>query len=210
MQNFGGVAVPLAVASLIVAVPNFALSFARGFALGLLGSSLDPIVLMILNLVGGLVTYAISLALQAYITSGVTLFVLKVARGERPEFGVIFSGGQFFAPMLGGSFLFSLGVFLGVPFCIVPALFLAGQWLFYSFFIVDKGLSPVAALSASWQATAPYRVNALVFILLAFVVSFVGVLACVVGALLVSYPVVMVGAAYIYLKLVGEQPRLPA
>jgi len=210
MQNFGGVAVPLAVASLVVAVPNFLLNFGRGFALGMLGSSVDPIVLTIVNLVGGLITYVIMVALQAYITSGVTLFVLKVARGERPEFGVVFSGGRYFATMLGGSFLFSLGVLLGLPFCVVPALFLAGQWLFYSFYIVDKGMSPVAALTASWQATAPYRVNALVFILLAFVVSFVGVLACFFGALLVSYPVVMVGAAYIYLKLIGEQPRLPA
>jgi uncharacterized membrane protein len=35
-------------------------------------------------------------------------------------------------------------------------------------------------------------------------------LACLIGALLVSFPVLMIGNAYIYLKLTGEQPRLPA
>ncbi len=208
MQNFGGVSVPLAVAAIVTAVPNFALSFARAFAMGMFGSSLDPIVLAILNIVSFLVTYALSLLIQAFIMAGVAQFVLKVARGERPEFGVVFGGGPFFVPMLGASLLYSFGVGAGAVLCLVPGLFLAGSWVAYSAFVVDKGMGPIEALSASWRATAPYRVNALVYMLLSIVVGFAGVLACGLGALLVSYPVIMVGNAYIYLKLIGEQPRL--
>jgi len=40
-------------------------------------------------------------------------------------------------------------------------------------------------------------------------VGIAGALACCIGALLVSFPVLMVGNAYLYLKLIGEQPRLP-
>ena len=43
--------------------------------------------------------------------------------------------------------------------------------------------------------------------LLSAVVVIAGVLACCVGALLVSVPVLVIGNAYVYLKLIGEQPR---
>jgi uncharacterized membrane protein len=212
MKNFGGVAVPLAVAALVSAIPNFVLSFGRAFAIGMLtsSSSIDPMVLMVLNFGSIGVTYLISLVAQAYIMAGVVQFALRVARGDRPEFGVVFSGGRYFVPMLGGTLLYSLGVTGGVMLCVVPGLFIAGSWVAYSAFIVDKGMGPIAALSASWQATAPYRTNALVYMLLSIVVGIAGALACGIGALLVSFPLLMVSNAYVYLKLTGEQPRIAA
>ena len=39
-------------------------------------------------------------------------------------------------------------------------------------------------------------------------VGIAGVLACGIGVLLGSYPVLCVGAAYVYLRLKGETPRL--
>jgi uncharacterized membrane protein len=210
MKNFAGVAVPLAVAAVVSAIPNFVLSFGRAFAITMLttSNSVDPMVLMVVNFGSFGVTYLISLVAQAYVMAGVVQFALRVARGDRPEFGFVFSGGRYFVPMLGGTLLYSLGVTAGAMLCIVPGLFLAGCWVPYSAFIVDKGMSPVAALSASWQATTPYRTNALVYILLSIVVGIAGVLACGIGALLVSFPLLMVSNAYVYLKLIGEQPRL--
>jgi len=212
MKNFGGVAVPLAVAALVSAIPNFVLSFGRAFALTMLttSNSVDPTVLMVLNFGSVGVTYLISLVAQAYVMAGMVQFALRVVRGERPEFGTVFSGGRYFVPMLGGTLLYSLGVTAGAMFCVVPGLFLAGCWVAYSAFIVDKNMGPIAALSASWQATTPYRTNALVYILLTVVVFIAGALACGIGMLLVSFPVIMISNAYIYLKLIGEQPRLAA
>ena len=172
--------------------------------------SADSTVLLLVSAGIGVVAGIALLISQAYIFAGMTQFALRVARGERPEFGVVFGGGRFFAPMLGATFLFELGVNIGSVLCVVPGLLLAGCWAAYSAFIVDKGMGPIAALSASWQATAPYRVNALVYALLCLLAYFAGVLACCVGALLVSVPMIVMGNAYIYLKLIGEQPRLAA
>jgi uncharacterized membrane protein len=212
MKNFGGVAVPLAVGLLVSLIPNFVLSFGRGFAVALLtqSSSIDPMLLMVVNFGSLAVTYLISLVAQAYVMGGIVNFAIRVARGETPDFGVVFAGGRYFGAMLGGTLLYTLGVSAATMFCLVPGFFLAGCWLIYSAFIVDKGMGPIAALSASWQATTPYRTNALVYVLLSFLVGLAGGLACLIGALLVSFPVLMIGNAYIYLKLTGEQPRLPA
>ena len=104
--------------------------------------------------------------------------------------------------------LYNFAVGIGFAFCIVPGLFLAACWVAYLAFIVDKGMGAVDGLKASWQATTPYRTNLLVYMLLSGLVAIGGVLACGIGLLLVSVPVLMIANAYLYLKLIGEEPRL--
>jgi hypothetical protein len=210
-KDFAGVAVPLAVAAFVSSLPGAILAGVRGGIVGALtaSGSTDPTALAVINGVGGLLNSVVSVVVQAYVLGGVVQFALRVARGEKPEFGVVFSGGRFFAPMAGATLLYSLGVGLGFLACIVPCLFLLAGWIAYSAFIVDKGLGAVDSLKASWQATTPYRTNIIIYVLLSILVGLAGVLACCVGALLVSFPVLMIGNAYLYLKLIGEQPRLP-
>ncbi|HYP75320.1 MAG TPA: hypothetical protein VER12_05190 [Polyangiaceae bacterium] len=210
-KDFGGVAVPLAVGGFVSALPSGVVSGIRGGVAGALAASgsADPMVLALINGGGSLISYLVSIVVQAYMLGGIVQFALRVARGQKPDFGVIFAGGRFFAPMLGATLLYTLGITFGFAACIVPGVFLFAGWIAYSAFIVDKGLGAVDALKASWQATTPQRTNIMVYALLSFVVGVVGVLACCIGALLVSFPVLMVGNAYLYLKLIGEQPRLP-
>jgi len=211
IKDFAGVALPLAVGGFLSTLPSGVLSGIRGGIVGALSASgsVDPIVLMLINGGGSLISYLVSIVVQAFMLGGIVRFALRVARGEKPEFGEIFSGGRFFAPMLGATLLYTLGLTVGFMACLVPGLFLFAGWIAYSAFIVDKGLGGVEALKASWQATAPYRTNLVVYAVLSLLVGVVGVLACCIGALLVSFPVLMIGNAYIYLKLIGEQPRLP-
>jgi hypothetical protein len=210
-KDFAGVALPLAVAGVVSTLPSGVISGIRGGVVGALtaSGSVDPTALMLINGGGSLISYLISIIVQAYMLGGIVQFALRVARGEKPEFGVVFSGGRFFAPMLGATLLYTLGITVGFMACIVPGLFLFAGWIAYSAFVVDKGLGGVEALKASWQATTPHRTNIIVYALLSMLVGVVGVLACCIGALLVSFPVLMIGNAYVYLKLIGEQPRLP-
>jgi len=210
-KDFAGVALPLAVACFVSSLPSGVISGIRAGAGGALAASgsADPTVLALINLGGSGISYLVSIIAQAYMLGGIVQFALRVARGEKPEFGVVFSGGRFFAPMLGATFLYTLCITFGFAACIVPGLFLYAGWIAYSAFIVDKGLGAIDSLKASWQATAPHRTTIIVYGLLSLVVAMVGVLACCVGLLLVSFPVLMIGNAYVYLKLIGEQPRLP-
>ncbi len=210
-KDFVGVAVPIVVAGFVSALPSIILGGVRGGVVGALPASgaADQMVIALINFGGSVVSYFVSVVIQAFILGGIVQFALRVARGEKPDFGVVFSGGRFFAPMLGGTILYSLGVAFGFAACIVPGLFLFASWVAYSAFIVDKGMGGTEALKASWHATTPHRTNVMVYALLSILVGFVGLLACCVGALLVSFPVLMIGNAYVYLKLIGEQPRLP-
>jgi len=211
-KDFAGVGVPLAVACFVSTLPSGLIGGIRGGVAGALAASgsVDPTVLALINGGGSLISYLVSVVVQAFILGGVVQFSLRVARGEKPDFGVVFSGGRFFSPMLLATFLYTLGVSVGFMACIVPGLFLFAGWIAYSAFIVDKGLPAMDALKASWQATTPHRTNLIVYGVLSVLVGIAGALACCIGALLVSFPVLMIGNAYVYLKLVGEQPRLPS
>jgi len=205
------VALPIAVAAFVAALPSIVLGAVRGGIMGGLAAtgSVDGTVMMILNLFGSVLNVVISTVVQAYVMGGIVLFALSVARGQKPEFGVVFSGGKFFASVCGATLLYNFAVGIGFFLCIVPGLFLAACWVAYLAFIVDKGQGAVEGLTSSWQATAPYRMNLIIYVLLSFLIFIAGILACGIGALLVSLPVVMIGNAYLYLKLIGEQPRLP-
>lgn len=194
-----------------LSLPTIILSSILGGIGGALGASgsVDPILLQAISAGGNLLGSILSIVVQAYIMGGIVQFSLLVARGQKPDFAVVFSGGRFFVPMFGATLLYTFGVGLGFAACIVPGVFLYAGWIVYSAFIVDKGLGAVESLKASWQVTAPHRTTILVYALLSMLVGIAGALACCIGALLVSFPVIMLGNAYVYLKLTGEQPRLP-
>ena len=77
----------------------------------------------------------------------------------------------------------------------------------FTFLIVDQGLPGIDALKKSWEMTKGHKVNLFVFGLLGLLVIIAGALACGVGVLLGSYPLLIIGGANISLKLKGEEPR---
>lgn len=110
--------------------------------------------------------------------------------------------------MLIASLCSSFATGMGVLFCIVPGLIVAAGLSLHQCLIVDQKLSAIEALKKSWEMTNGHKTGIVIFLLLAAVSLIAGTLACCLGALLVSGPMISVGAAYIYLKLKGEQPRL--
>jgi hypothetical protein len=207
-KNFGTVAGPIIIAILVAALPAIVLGGIRGFVLGLFGARLDPGMRALVSAGGQGVTQLIAMPVQAFMFGGINHFLLRVCRGERPELNAVFSGGQFFLPMLGGQLLYSFGVAVGLVFCLVPGVMLTCGWLFYQQLIVDKGIGPIEALTASWRITTGQRLNVFVYLLLNMVVVLAGFVALCLGALLISVPVLLIANVYVYLKLTGEQPRL--
>jgi uncharacterized membrane protein len=210
-KDYAGVALPLVAAIFVSAIPGMILGVIRWGVAGALSASgsMNQPLLALLDFGGSGVSSLLGLIVEAFILGGVTQFSLRVARGEKPDFGVVFSGGRFFAPMLGATLIYAACSGVGLALCIVPGILVMSVWIAYSAFIVDKGMGGIDALKASFELTAPHRTNVIVYMLLSILAYFAGLLACCVGILLLSFPVLMIGNAYLYLKLIGEQPRLP-
>lgn len=211
MSDFQGVALPIAVLLVVVAIGS---GLPAGLLSGVLGGIanevVEPSFLPLIQIVLRLVGQAIGLLVSSYFMGGVAEFALKVARGQKPEFNDVFGGGKYFGPMFVANLLSQMGIGFGFLFCIAPGLILAAGLSLYQSLIVDQKLSGVDALKKSWELTTGHKGQLVVYVLLAGLVGIAGALACCVGALLVSGPMITIASAYIYLKLTGEQPRMPA
>jgi len=79
--------------------------------------------------------------------------------------------------------------FVGLILCILPGLAVMFFTMFWGYFVVDKNMGPMDAIKASVDLVKNNVGAVIIFLLLSWVVTFVGFIALCVG-LLVALPVV--------------------
>ncbi|KYF49925.1 hypothetical protein BE08_19555 [Sorangium cellulosum] len=184
-----------------VAVVGLAAGLPNGLGGGIQGAlareapGLGAVVQLLMQFVG--------LAISSYFAGGLSMLLLKVARGQPYSFNDILAGGQFFLPILGAQILTTIGVFVGALFLVVPGVILALGLSMTTMCIVDKNLGTIDAMKESWRITTGHKGGLFVYALLTFALILGGLLACCVGTI-VAAPIVAVGYAYIYLRLTGQ------
>lgn len=147
--------------------------------------------------------------LQAFFTAGFSRMYLAGARGQSPEFAHVFSGGPHFARMLGATFLFSVIVMLGFMLLVVPGIILSLGLMLYPYYVVDRGMGPVEALRASWDATLGSKGKLFLLGLYSFGVMILGMLACCVG-MFPALAVITLAQAIVYVRLTGTESTAQA
>jgi len=130
------------------------------------------------------------------LTAGYSRAGLRIADGEKPTFGSIFSLRDAPRIML-TSVTLSLGILVGLVLCYLPGLALGLFSSFTLLFVLDHGQKPVDAIKSSFALVKTNFGPALGVTLLAGLVGGAGVLVCLVGAL-VSMPVAMLVHVYAY------------
>lgn len=98
-------------------------------------------------------TFVIALAVIIFMTPGMTLFYLQLARGEDVEIGTIFSGGRFFVKTAICGALFALMVGFGFLLLIIPGIILGLRYWPYIFVIVDEDPPGLECFSRSAELT---------------------------------------------------------
>jgi uncharacterized membrane protein len=146
----------------------------------------------------------LNIFVSSFFVAGMYRFALKVARGEPYSFNELFSGAPLFLSVLVANLAVAVGVMIGFALLIVPGAILALGLSMTVPIIVDRGIGPVEALTASWKLTDGHKGNLFVFALLVFGLAMAGVCACFVGLFLVL-PLIYIAQMYIYLKLTGQQ-----
>ena len=202
-----GIALPIVVAVVASALVSAIVSGGLSFAVGILSAAGMAGEMMKLmrtgtNVVGG----AIGIVVGSYINAGLYAFLLNVARGRPVELADVFRGGRHFAKMLGATVLVGLATGLGTLLCIAPGVILALGLMMSMPLVVDRDLGAVDALKESWRLTDGHKMQLFVFMLIGIGIVILGALACCVGAWLVAQPLVMLAQAYVYLKLIGQEP----
>ena len=153
----------------------------------------DFLPVLILSLVNGLVT---SYFMLSFIRAAVML-----SNGEMPAWDVLKndmnSFFRFFIATLILSVIFLIAsILLIIPLILAMAIFFPVPYIIVS----KKDLPILDAFKTSWKITTPQFIPCLIFILVVFVLSIIGLIPLGLG-LLVVIPVVYVAGATIYKKL---------
>jgi uncharacterized membrane protein len=193
-------------AMIIPILPMYILLLGMGVASegGEVPSAAVGMLLPLVGLAGGLIT----LCLAGLMMGGVYRTAFKQMRGEPIGIGDLFSGKDLTINLLITFLLYMLCTIGGVLLCFFP-VFIVGGLLFFTIpLVVEKRLSPVDALKASFEKT---KGNWLMFTLFAFVVSLIGSagqFACYVG-MLFTYPVQFLITAVAYRDVFGVAGAAP-
>ncbi|MFW5740991.1 MAG: hypothetical protein ACOC1F_11560, partial [Myxococcota bacterium] len=156
-----------------------------------------------LQIVGG-VLRLVNFFVSAFMTGGMTLFAIKVARGDNYEFGDIFKGAPYFLSVVVASILVTLGVLLGTLLLIVPGIILGLGWAMTIPLVVDRQMGAIDAIRESWRMMDGHKLAFFLFGLLSLGLVLVGLLACCIGVFFVG-PILQVAYAYIYLRISGQR-----
>jgi uncharacterized membrane protein len=127
---------------------------------------------------------------------------LQIVRGERLDASKIMSG-ENVGPYIVAALIVAVAAFVGFIFLVIPGLVVLFFAHFYGYFIVDKNMSPIEAIGASFNLVKSNLGVVFVFYLLCLLVTLVGLLACLVG-LVIAWPVVVIATGYMYKRLQGE------
>ncbi|PEG34684.1 hypothetical protein CQY20_24510 [Mycolicibacterium agri] len=150
-----------------------------------------------------IVGWFVSLIVGAAIQSGYIGGVLDIANGQQVSVGSFFrprSIGQVVIAGLIVGIITTIGLFL----CVIPGLIASIMLLFTVVALLDRNLSPVDAVKASFDLSKNNFGNVFLTWLVMLVTAAVGALVCLVG-LLVAIPVVALIEVYAWRRLTGAQ-----
>jgi uncharacterized membrane protein len=157
----------------------------------------------IVSLLGaGLAGLVVSLIAQA-LGAGLIKNALNVADDKPVSLGEIgkWAGN---GRVITAALIVAVATFIGTLLCYLPGIIVGFLLNWTMFYVVDQDMAPMDAAKASVKFATDHLGNTVVFYLLGIVAFVVGAVLCLVG-LLVAAPVVLIGAAFTFRKLNGQQ-----
>ncbi len=130
---------------------------------------------------------------------------LKFVSGETADFPDLVDKYPKFLDVLVGMILYGLIVLAGFILLIIPGIYWAIRYQFFTYLIIDQDLGPVDAIKRSGQLTRGvwWHMFGLWWTILG--INILGFLACCVG-MLFAVPVILVTNAYVYRTLLAATP----
>lgn len=161
----------------------------------------QPEVAQIANLIGQIVSNLV----QMFLTIGQVQIALKLARGQRADFGDLFGGGPLFLPVLAISILTGIMYTVGFLLLIVPGVILALMFWPTYYLVVDQKTGIIESFSVAQRVTQGNWGTAFVLWLLSICIIVVGCAAMCIG-LLFAAPLISLIFAVAYLMMSGQLP----
>jgi hypothetical protein len=135
--------------------------------------------------------------LSTFFMGGLFRMATNQLRGQPISIGDMFSVSDVLPALLVGSLLVGLAAGIGMLFCVIPGLVIAGLLMFTIPLIVDKRLGATEAMSLSWNTLKGQALMATVFYFVVAIIGGLGAMLCGIG-LLFTFPLFILSVAVLY------------
>jgi len=135
--------------------------------------------------------------LMQILMAGQMVMGLKQARNEKIAVGDLFCAFQRGGWVILGMILTSICVFIGMCLCIVPGFFVAGLLMFVPLLIMDRNMTPIEAITTSYETLKPYAWAIFALSFVASLVASLGFCLCGIGGLF-TFPIYYVTLGLTY------------
>lgn len=171
-------------------------------------------VLILINIISNMVTGAlkdnpfsflwalISMAISILVQIGSMKITLDLYDGKPLDFSNLYSHSNLILRFLGASILYGLMVAVGFILLIIPGIYLAIKYQFFSFLIVDKNMGIMESFKKSEDMTQGVKMNLLLFSLALAGINILGAFVFLVG-LIITIPTTVMATVYVYRKLLS-------
>ena len=164
------------------------------------------------DFIGTKILFALLLGLVSIVfvsvsTLGIVKMYVNFKRGLEFTFDDFLSVGNSLLTYLAAIFLATLVIGVGFMFFIIPGVIIAVRLSQIDYFIVDRKMGPLQAMSASWTVTRGCVGMLMLFYGTMHIILSLGFLALVIGAI-PAYMITMAARAQVYDRLVDTCPEL--
>lgn len=147
-----------------------------------------------------IITSILSLIIGGLFYLGYLRNIFQALDGEEPQFSAYGQESRKLLKYIASSILFSIMVFIGAIFLIIPGIYLAIRFQFFAAFIVDEDCGIIESLRRSWEMTKGQTLPLLLLFLTMLLISIIGLLLLGVG-MFVATPVIYAMYLIVYRAL---------
>ena len=193
----------LIAAVVVVLLVNIAAALPANIIQQLIGARLVPRNTETVFLILSFFLTFLSWVFQIFTSVGLTIFFLKVTRGQPAEIGDLFHGGPYFLCALGAGILFTLMIVFGFLCLIVPAIILTLMFWPYLYVLVDVDPPGIGCLGRAREITRGTWLTIIGIYVISVGVNLLGVLACCVG-LIFTIPLSLLFYSVAYCRMTEQ------
>ena len=153
-------------------------------------------------------TWIIGLILAGPLTAGFFYIIFNRIRGKEFYMGDIAKGFEVFVAAVLADILISVFVGIGLALLIIPGIIISALYMFAIPLIMEKKMDFWQAMEYSRKLVSKNLFELSIFMLVLYILLFIGVLLLLVG-FFVALPIVFAAIAYAYSDLIGlEEPEV--
>ena len=153
-------------------------------------------------------TWIIGLILAGPLTAGFFYIIFNRIRGKEFYMGDIAKGFEVFVAAVLADILISVFVGIGLALLIIPGIIISALYMFAVPLIMEKKMDFWEAMEYSRKIVSKNLFELSIFMLVLYILLFIGVLLLLVG-FFVLLPIVLAAIAYAYCDLIGlEDPEV--